>query len=138
MATDLGDTATTEQLIANLVEGKFGEVIQQPEVRSYCLEQLRHAGCTPPLHHIALYCLSKCLDSTGGFISRAARTRLEGLILSNRGVASFLGKIASLNSNHKDLRRLKQALVDDIGREFSADELQIDANWTCHGLMPLL
>jgi hypothetical protein len=68
MANDAGDA---KGLILELADSGFGALLKNPEVRAYCANGLREAGCKPPTNHLILICLDKIVTFGTAFLGEA-------------------------------------------------------------------
>ncbi|MDO7721185.1 hypothetical protein, partial [Planktomarina temperata] len=68
-----GGTKGLSQLIVELTNKGFADLLKQPAIRGACLSTLEELGCRPPGSHLVLFCFEKLTRSVGGFLERIER-----------------------------------------------------------------
>ncbi|MEL6967829.1 MAG: hypothetical protein AAGM04_10650, partial [Pseudomonadota bacterium] len=121
-----GEPPDVEKLIATLFEKGFADLFADPEIRSYCLRGLKGAGCPPPTHHVAFYCLTKLVSGTGRFGEQALRNRLVQIAKKWPKVRAFLNRLVSIDVSKENAVALKKQLLADMGRAPTVEEMQAD------------
>ncbi|MEL6947111.1 MAG: ATP-binding protein, partial [Pseudomonadota bacterium] len=121
-----GEPPDVEKLIATLFEKGFADLFADPEIRSYCLRGLKGAGCPPPTHHVAFYCLTKLMSGAGRFGEQALRNRLVQIAKKWPKVRAFLNGLVSIDVSKENAVALKKQLLADMGRAPTAEEMQAD------------
>jgi len=99
-------------------------IAEEADVRAVLLACLRDAGCVPPTHHVALYCLEKLLLGTRGFLGRKALEALEKLAGHSPKLTALLDRIEALTRKGAQRAEVKRQLLDALGE--AAERAGID------------
>jgi len=128
--SDTEDNELSQDLRQMFASGStklLGDLLQEPEVKSACLDTLASIGCRPPTNRLVFFCMSKATLGAGSLLGTAAASRLEQLLLRIPYVRKFFLSLIALNKQGHDREKLRALLLNELrqGSPPRAGELDV-------------